>query len=153
MSTWVPPTVHVAPMLLTMPGRATREITACFREDSFERLARLRLQGFSYAAPSNLRDFAANDGMRRAAPVPSLRPQPPQPKAQPQPQPERWTLRRVRLNNGGYEPGRYGRYYGTGMPLYRAESDDGDVFECRASTREGAKRQAVERHPLARFYR
>lgn len=36
---------------------------------------------------------------------------------------------RVRLNPGGYEYGRIGRYWGAGQPLYRVSADDMDITE------------------------
>lgn len=52
----------------------------------------------------------------------------------------KFSLRRVRLNTGGYEYGRYGKYYGQGVPLYRAISDEtGEVLEIRQNTRKAAK--------------
>jgi hypothetical protein len=49
-------------------------------------------------------------------------------------------LRRVYLNNGGYESN--GTYWGHGQPLYRYHFDNGvdcDTGTLRASTREQAK--------------
>ena len=52
----------------------------------------------------------------------------------------KFSLRRVRLNVGGYEYGRYGKYYGQGVPLYRAISDEtGEVLELRAKDHKDAK--------------
>lgn len=64
----------------------------------------------------------------------------------------KFSLRRLRLNNGGYDDG--GAYWGVGAPLYWAISDDGE-FECffRASNRENAKEEIRSRCPGARFYR
>lgn len=47
-------------------------------------------------------------------------------------------LERVKLDSGGYD--RHGRYYGRGLPLYRASDDRGDVdIELRANDRAHAK--------------
>lgn len=61
-------------------------------------------------------------------------------------------LRRVRLNNGGYD--RNGTYFGVGKPLYWCADADGTVdFVVRVWDREGAKRAALVEYPRARFYR
>lgn len=54
------------------------------------------------------------------------------------PRPIRLYLERVKLDSGGYD--RRGRYYGVGLPLYRASDDRGDVdVEIRANDRAHAK--------------
>jgi hypothetical protein len=70
----------------------------------------------------------------------------------------RFTLRRVRLDNGGYDSG--GAYWGLGQPLYwwSVEITEGDSCdECsgfmRASNRNAAKASIVALHPKARFFR
>jgi hypothetical protein len=67
----------------------------------------------------------------------------------------RYTLRRVYLNNGGYEYGKHGRYFGNGgPPLYEYDADDGSKGGyVRAYSREDAKAEVIERHPGATFYR
>ena len=68
----------------------------------------------------------------------------------------KFSLRRVRLNNGGYN--NMGHYYGRGAPLYEF---DNDATPCRgdeggtvrASDRAHAKRQILAIYPDARFYR
>ena len=62
------------------------------------------------------------------------------------------TLRRVRLDSGGYDPN--GTYFGIGMPLYWYADEDGNVDAVlRASNRKDAKRRVLAIHPTARFYR
>lgn len=92
----------------------------------------------------------------------------------------RFSLRRVRLDSGGYDAG--GAYWGIGAPLYWAGSDDGAAemfFRLDPATRrqvvaaephdelyrrhhgrlsqwldrETAKAQVREEYPAARFYR
>lgn len=62
------------------------------------------------------------------------------------------SLRRVRLNSGGYDQG--GAYWGVGRALYWAGDDDGllDLF-FRAVTRESAKAHLRTLYPAVRFYR
>ena len=60
-------------------------------------------------------------------------------------------LRRIRLNSGGYDQG--GAYWGIGAPLYWACDQDGNDMFLRASSRESAKRQIMEEHPDATFFR
>jgi len=56
-------------------------------------------------------------------------------------------LHRVRLDNGGYDPG--GAYWGIGQPLYCAWNDDGEAAYVRASDRAAAKAM----FPNARWFR
>ena len=66
----------------------------------------------------------------------------------------RFTLRRVRLDSGGYDPG--GAYWGHAEPLYwyAADTEHGQVDGyVRARTRERAKAEVRECYPDARFYR
>jgi hypothetical protein len=66
---------------------------------------------------------------------------------------ERWYLRRVPINNGGYDRG--GAYWGIGAPLWNAYTEDGetDVF-FRARDRDAAKAHMRSEHdPAARFFR
>jgi len=64
----------------------------------------------------------------------------------------RLTLRRVPLNQGGYDSN--GTYFGLGAPLYWYASDDGSIDDMlRAGTRESAKKQILARYPAAKFYR
>ena len=68
-------------------------------------------------------------------------------------------LRRVRLNQGGYDNN--GQYFGVGAPpLYEYSSEweaGGEVlYECdhlRASNREEAKKIILKDYPDAKFYR
>lgn len=64
----------------------------------------------------------------------------------------RLTLRRIRLDQGGYDPN--GTYFGLGPPLYWYASDDGSIDDMlRAGTRESAKKQILAIYPNAKFYR
>jgi hypothetical protein len=64
---------------------------------------------------------------------------------------ERFYLRRVRLDSGGYDNG--GAYWGTGQPLYYWEGEDsGSSDYIRARGRADAKRQIRENCPEARFF-
>lgn len=64
----------------------------------------------------------------------------------------KFTLRRVRINSGGYDEG--GAYWGLGAPLYWACCDTGSIdFFFRAANRDAAKLETLTRHPGARFYR
>jgi hypothetical protein len=70
----------------------------------------------------------------------------------------RFTLRRIRLDSGGYDSG--GAYWGIGQPLFwwSVTIKEGDaVDECsgfmRANSRQDAKRKIAAIHPLAKFYR
>ena len=64
----------------------------------------------------------------------------------------RLTLRRIPLNQGGYDSN--GTYFGLGAPLYWYASDDGSIDDMlRAGTRESAKKQILARYPAAKFYR
>lgn len=61
------------------------------------------------------------------------------------------TLRRVRLDSGGYDS--QGAYYGIGEPLYWAATDDGELDRTfRADDREHAKAQIRVIYPAARFF-
>ncbi|WP_145960510.1 hypothetical protein [Novosphingobium meiothermophilum] len=60
-------------------------------------------------------------------------------------------LRRVYLDNGGYDPG--GAYWGLGQPLYWCGNADGTVdFFLRAGSRAEAKILVREDYPNARFF-
>ncbi len=62
------------------------------------------------------------------------------------------TLRRIRLDSGGYDP--EGAYWGIGEPLYWAATDDGEYDATfRAYDRDDAKATVRETFPHARFYR
>jgi len=62
------------------------------------------------------------------------------------------TLRRVRLNSGGYDPN--GTYYGFGEPLYWCADGAGEIdFVLRAADRKAAKKQVRVYCPGARFLR
>lgn len=64
------------------------------------------------------------------------------------------SVRRVRLDRGGYVMGRFGgQYFGRGQPLYLA-SDGGEFYHyLRATDRADAVAQFAERFPEARFLR
>lgn len=62
------------------------------------------------------------------------------------------TLRRVRLDSGGYDSN--GTYFGSGTPLYWYADEAGTVDAMvRGSTREAAKKEIRQTYPNARFYR
>jgi hypothetical protein len=62
------------------------------------------------------------------------------------------SLRRIQINNGGYDSG--GSYWGLGQPLYWAGSDCGTVdLWFRASDRDDAKEHVRETFPNVRFHR
>jgi len=62
------------------------------------------------------------------------------------------TLRRLRLDSGGYDP--EGAYFGHGAPLYRAADESGEYDSTfRAWSRDDAKVIVRQTLPLARFYR
>lgn len=66
------------------------------------------------------------------------------------------SVRRVPLNQGGYEYGKYGQYYGQGEPLYRYEGADEDYAEVeggelRARSRAEAKKKIRAKIPGARM--
>jgi len=64
----------------------------------------------------------------------------------------KFTLRRIRLNSGGYDPN--GTYFGIGAPLYWYANDEGTVDAMlRATSRDEAKRKVLEKYPNANFYR
>lgn len=69
-----------------------------------------------------------------------------------------FTLRRIRLDRGGYDGG--GAYWGLGAPLFWwavTITEDGATDECsgflRARDRDDAKRLIIALHPRARFFR
>ena len=67
-------------------------------------------------------------------------------------EPDKVHLRRVRLDNGGYDSG--GAYWGIGATLYEVFDNDGtytDYF--RASSRDAAKAIVRESLPDVKFYR
>ena len=61
------------------------------------------------------------------------------------------SLRRVRLNSGGYDAG--GAYWGQGAPLWYAEDGDGNSLFFRAATREAAKAALREQFGNLKFWR
>lgn len=66
------------------------------------------------------------------------------------------SVRRVRLNKGGYTPS--GRYYGVGQSLFEIDGEDPkhDVWvnhTVRAHDREDAKEQAREMYPHCKFFK
>lgn len=65
-------------------------------------------------------------------------------------------LKRVRLNQGGYEFGKHGRYFGVGQPLFSWEVDENhDTLygHLRASNRDEAKAILKKKFPEAKFFR
>lgn len=62
-------------------------------------------------------------------------------------------LKRIRINQGGYDS--LGGYWGIGMPLYYAETEDpqGPDLYFRAEDRNDAKDYIRKRHPGAMFFR
>lgn len=60
-------------------------------------------------------------------------------------------LRRVPLDNGGYDKG--GAYWGHGAPLWEALDQDGNGRIFRASSRDKAKASVLADFPDATFYR
>lgn len=69
---------------------------------------------------------------------------------------ERFYLRRVRLNRGGYDS--FGRYWGTGAPLYQFWNEPAPGGGCksgtiRAADRDAAKAIIASHHAGARFFR
>jgi len=65
---------------------------------------------------------------------------------------DRWRLRRIPLDSGGYDPG--GAYWGHGLPLYWARNQDEAETFFRADSRNAAKaRIRRDYDPEARFYR
>lgn len=62
-------------------------------------------------------------------------------------------LKRIRVNQGGYDA--MGGYWGIGMPVYHAEAEDpnGPELHFRAMDRDDAKDYVRARHPDARFFR
>lgn len=66
-------------------------------------------------------------------------------------QPVKLYLRRVRLDNGGYDVN--GTYFGHGEPLYWVASEDSEVdFMLRAHDRKRAKEHVRTQYPQARFF-
>jgi hypothetical protein len=64
---------------------------------------------------------------------------------------DKWTLRHIPLDAGGYDPG--GAYWGRGQRLYWARNEAGGESFFRAVNRDAAKRRVVEEYdPAARFY-
>lgn len=64
----------------------------------------------------------------------------------------KFTLQRVRLNQGGYDQG--GAYWGHGWPLYWAWSVDGTIERFfRAANRDKAKEVLRVEFPAARLYK
>lgn len=63
----------------------------------------------------------------------------------------KFTLRRVRLDNGGYDS--LGTYWGHGEPLYWVANEEGSIdYNIRASSRDAAKAEVRFSYPKARFY-
>jgi len=67
---------------------------------------------------------------------------------------EKLSLRRVRLNTGGYNED--GRYFGRGEPLFFVHGSDpstSNFFYLRAASRAAAKAKLKAKCPIARFTR
>lgn len=64
--------------------------------------------------------------------------------------PHKFSLVRVKLDNGGYDQG--GAYWGHGQPLYWAEAGAVERW-FRAKDRDAAKKTIREEFPDATFYR
>jgi hypothetical protein len=65
---------------------------------------------------------------------------------------QRWYLRRVRINSGGYDEG--GAYWGIGEPLWYAASESGEAtMFFRARDRVEARAYVVAAFPGATFWR
>lgn len=67
-------------------------------------------------------------------------------------------LRRIRLNSGSYTYGKFGKYYGTGLPLYQYDSIDSETSKhyggmIRADSRQDARQQISDNYPGAKFFR
>lgn len=61
-------------------------------------------------------------------------------------------LRRIRLNQGGYD--RNGTYFGWGGPLYWVTSEEGEVdYMLRAINRDSARAMVLVRYPNAKVRR
>lgn len=66
--------------------------------------------------------------------------------------PRRLYLRRVYLNQGGYDA--KGTYFGTGLPLYWVCNAEQTIdYVLRASDRADAKWHVLRQYPNARFFR
>ena len=64
----------------------------------------------------------------------------------------RLCLRKVRLDNGGYDPN--GTYFGHGEPLYWYASEDGEIDAMlRAATRDDARTKVLAKYPNAKVRR
>jgi hypothetical protein len=62
----------------------------------------------------------------------------------------RISIRRVRLDSGGYD--KNGMYFGHGAPLYWCASEDGGIdFMLRAGDREAAREKVLKDYPKARI--
>lgn len=57
------------------------------------------------------------------------------------------SVTRVRLNAGGYAPGKSGAYFGQGAPLYRADDESGEQRYVRATNRAEAVRMLKASNP------
>lgn len=69
-----------------------------------------------------------------------------------EPPAEKVHLVRIRLDRGGYDNG--GAYWGQGLPLYYAWTDDGEHnLWTRAADRNHAVEIVLKRWPSAKFYR
>ena len=52
---------------------------------------------------------------------------------------KKWTCRKVRLNAGGYEYGKWGKYYGHGAPLWSIQDpEEGRRYMLRSGSRKDA---------------
>lgn len=63
-------------------------------------------------------------------------------------------VQRIRLNSGGYAPGRHGKYYGTGAPVFEVYGAGGQIaFGLRAKDRAAAKQDIWRMYPTAQLGR
>lgn len=64
------------------------------------------------------------------------------------------TIRKVRLDSGGYASSLGGKYFGVGKPVYHVESEDGDL-DCfiRAEDRKRAREIVLMRYAHAKIRR
>ena len=61
-------------------------------------------------------------------------------------------LNRIPLSRDGYTKGKYGRYFGTGAPLFNIVGDQVD-FYIRAADRKAAWFEVLRMYPEAKMYR
>lgn len=105
--------------------------------------------GMHYGHDANGKQICLGARMGRSERTPTAEPTATKPTS------PRFYLRRVRLNNGGYDTG--GAYGGTGSPLFEYESEDFGEYLVqgftRADCREHAKEIVGAKYPGAIFFR